>query len=119
MISVLEFLPQANEEEFELTKYHLENYQDYKEFIKELEGKQLTNKQIKSYDEWVYLTENIERAVRLIKKKDIRNLVELRYLKGLEHKTIVLRFNDIDPSTIDRRMNRGIQCIANTLKFLA
>lgn len=118
MISVMELLPKANEEDFRLTKEHLENYQTYKGHIREFGGKPLSPSSMKDYNQMVFLVENIEKAVSLIAKKDIRRLVELRYIDGLEHNQLVIRFAHIDPSTVDRRINRGIQSVANTLKFV-
>lgn len=120
VISVLELFPEATEKEIRDTKYLLSSYRRFKRLVQELES--LTERsavQQDKYRQLKKLTEDIERAVRLIQDNEVRKIIEMRYIRGERHKIIVLHFNTMHPATVDRKLNEGIRTVANTLKDLS
>jgi len=113
----LNFFEPASEEEIKHVKALLSRYRRYKAVITELEQmEQLAPKQIKAYNAYFLATASIERAVRLIIDQDIKKAIQMRYIDGKRRKDVVTHFRFLDPSTVDRRINKGIESIANTIK---
>lgn len=113
--------PVASRDEIAVAKAKLAGYRKARSFILEMERRginSLAPLQIKQYNACMESTQAIESAVRLILDEDIRRLIETRYLNGVKHCTTVIRFADIHPSTVDRRLNAGIESVANSLKLL-
>ena len=73
-----------------------------------------------AYQRFVTATGLIEQASKVLQQEDdeVYRIVELRYLKGNNYKTTVLYFSGLGYSdkTIMRRLNKGIQSIAETIK---
>lgn len=115
----LDMYPEATNEEINQTKSLLTRYRRYKAVVAELEGmNDLAPKQRKAYNAYLKATREIERAVRLILEPDVRKMIERRYIQGERHKMIVFYFSNMHPSTVDRKLNEGIESIANSLKLL-
>jgi hypothetical protein len=114
----LEFYEEATAEEIKQAKSLLTRYRRYKAIIAELESMELAPKQLKAYNAYVNATTNIERTVRLILDSEVRKIIERRYIKGDAHYLIVQYFqSSFHPSTIDRKLNEGIESVANSLKI--
>lgn len=113
----LNFYEPASEEEIKQTKSLLMRYRRHKAIIVELEQiGELAPKQKKAYNAYLSATLAIERAVRLIIDQDIKRAIQMRFLDGVRRKDVVTHFRFLDPSTVDRRINKGIESIANTIK---
>jgi len=114
----LEFYEQASPEEMAQAKSLLARYKRHIALIAELEKiENLAPKQDKAYNAYKSATTEVERAVRLIIDDEIREMIDLRFIKGARRKDVLARYRFIDPSTVDRRINRGIESVANSLKF--
>ncbi|MOA54764.1 hypothetical protein D3C78_1784380 [compost metagenome] len=59
----------------------------------------------------------IDRAVNLIQEDDVKRMIDVRYIKGQPHHVTIARFEVWHPSTVDRKIKKGIESIANTLKL--
>lgn len=113
----LNFFEEASQAEIEYTKLLLVRYRRYKSLIIELEKIEvLADKQKKAYNAYLQVTNSIERAVRLIIDPDIKEAIQMRYIDGARRKDVVIHYRFVDPSTVDRRINKGIESIANTIK---
>lgn len=114
----LDFFEEASAEEIEHAKSSLKRYRRQKDLLAELERMgNLSDKQLAAYNFYLRANQAIERAVRLIIDPDIRKAVQLRFIDGLRRKEVVSRHTFMDPSTVDRRINRGIIQVANSLKI--
>ncbi|MBB6689927.1 hypothetical protein H7B90_00785 [Cohnella xylanilytica] len=114
----LEFYDMATPEEIKQAKSLLSRYRRHKDLISELEKiENLAPKQRKAYNAYVIANQAIERSVRLIMDPDIKKAVQMRYIEGVRRKDVVTHYRFLDPSTVDRRINRGIESVANSLKF--
>lgn len=64
------------------------------------------------------LKQTIERAVNLIRDDEAKEVITLRYLKGLSYtETMLFMSWGVKNSTMDRRLKAGITSVANTLKM--
>ena len=117
----LDLFPEATQEEIKQTKSLLSKYRRYKALATELERAgidSLAPKQLRAYNGAQRATQSIERAVRLILDHEVRQIIEMRYIKGERHKVTVLYFGSMHPATVDRKINEGIESVANTLKLI-
>ncbi|MFX3631867.1 MAG: hypothetical protein ACE3L7_07280 [Candidatus Pristimantibacillus sp.] len=113
----LNFFEPATEEEISQTKSLLMRYRRHKALITELEQiRDIAPKQKKAYNAYLNATTAIERAVRLIIDQDIKRAIQMRFIDGVRRKDVVIHYRFLDPSTVDRRINKGIESIANTIK---
>jgi len=117
----LELFPQATADEIKKTKSLLAGYRRMKAVVNEFERigvENLAPKQSKMYNAYLNATQSIERAVRLILDDEVRRIVEMRYIKGERHKVTVLYFSTMHAATVARKLNEGIESVANSLKLL-
>jgi len=114
----LEFYEEATAEEVKIAKSLLTRYRRHKDLISELEKiENLAPKQKKAYNAYLNSNQAVERAVRLIVDQEIKKAIHMRYIDGVRRKDVVIHYRFLDPSTVDRRINRGIESVANSLKF--
>lgn len=115
-----ELFPKASSSEIRAAKTLLTRYRRMKGVVDEFEKKEaneLTPKQQELFRNLKPLVVAVEKAVALILDPEIKQIVERRYIKGLRHKDTVVYFNHFDPSTVDRKMKKGIESVAETLKL--
>jgi hypothetical protein len=114
----LEFYEEATAEEIKIAKSLLTRYRRHKDMIAELvKIEDLAPKQKKAYNAYLSANQAVERAVRLIIDQDIKEAIQMRYIDGVRRKDVITHFRFLDPSTVDRRINRAIDSVANSLKF--
>lgn len=117
-IDQMELFPSAKKEEIKAAKSLLSRYRRMKAVLDDFdrnETDKLPLKQETLYKAYKLHTGIIERAVNLITDEDIKRMIEIRYLKGQPHYVTIARFETYHPSTVDRKINKGIESIANTL----
>ncbi|RUS47554.1 hypothetical protein [Cohnella sp. AR92] len=78
----------------------------------------LAPKQRKAYTAYKEATASIERAVRLILDEEVRRIIEMRYIKGQKYVVTVAYFGNMHPATVARKINEGIESVANSLKYI-
>ena len=79
----------------------------------------LIEKQRWVYKRYQFYTHQLERAHRLIKDEEARQAVEYRYIQGYSRKETILFFRrSLSDSTIKRKIDEGIESMANTLKLM-
>lgn len=79
----------------------------------------LIEKQRWVYQRYRFYTWYIERAYGLIQDYEAKKAVEYRYIQGYSFKETLLYFrHGLSDSTIRRRIDEGIESIANTLKLM-
>ncbi|KTD88218.1 hypothetical protein [Paenibacillus etheri] len=79
----------------------------------------LMEKQRWVYEQYQLYTGVIRRATALIQDKEARDAIQHRYIEGHSFKETVMFFrHGMSDSTIRRKLNEGIDSIANTLKLM-
>ncbi|MFD2116363.1 hypothetical protein [Paenibacillus yanchengensis] len=80
----------------------------------------LLEKQRWVYEQYSYYTRHLQRAAALIQDIDERVAIDYRYMEGHSFKetALYLRRSIGDASTVRRKINKGIESMANTLKLL-
>lgn len=79
----------------------------------------LIEKQRWVYKRYQFYTHQLERAQRLIKDEEARKAVEYRYIQGYSRKETILFFRrSLSDSTIKRKIDEGVESVANTLKLI-
>jgi hypothetical protein len=62
----------------------------------------------------------INQAVSIILDPEVRRVIDYRFLKGQRHKDTIIHFRSImSDRTVDRRIQDGIESVANTLKLIS
>ncbi|MBJ6362118.1 hypothetical protein ACFOQM_12530 [Paenibacillus sp. GCM10012307] len=113
-----ELFPKATKEDIQKTKSKLSRYRRMKLVTQELERIGIDNlapKQTNVYNAYQEEIALIDIAVRIIENEKIRKMIELRYIQGERHKVLVMQNWSIHPSTVDRRINKGLESVANSL----
>ena len=113
----LDLFPRATEEDKETAKRKLSRYKRYVSIKIELEKRsKLTPKQQVALEECNRNIIDLEGAVKLILDPEIREIVQYRYIEGNTWKLTVLHFaNMMDDRTVDHKLRRGIESVAETL----
>lgn len=79
----------------------------------------LIEKQRWVYKRYDFYTHQLERAQRLIKDEEARKAVDYRYIQGYSRKETILFFRRaLSDSTIKRKIDEGLESVANTLKLI-
>lgn len=79
----------------------------------------LIEKQRWVYQQYQFYTKQLERAQGLIQDPDARQAVKYRYIQGYSRKETLLFFrHSMSDSTIKRKLDEGVESMANTLKLM-
>ncbi|MFD2334674.1 hypothetical protein ACFSR7_35980 [Cohnella sp. GCM10020058] len=117
----MDIFPMANKLEIRNAKALLAGYRKTKAAANEFERRGLNNlapSQTIKYNALQERVQAIESAVRLILDPDVRQIIETRYIKGERHKITIMRFSNYHEVTVGRKLNEGIESVANSLKLL-
>ena len=118
MLAMDSLFPEATSFDIVKTKMLLTRY---KKIALDLEGFRTnppeTERQQRVFDDYSKISRTIERAVNLIIDAEIRSIIQYRYIEGNPRKAAVIRFSLITDRTLDRKINEGIESVANTLKL--
>ncbi|PWW06318.1 hypothetical protein DFQ01_103220 [Paenibacillus cellulosilyticus] len=115
----VELFPVATVEEIRAAKSLLSRYRRMQSVVEDIERNGLDGiapKALARYNAYKLKLQRTDRAIRLIQNEEIRRMIELRYINGLSYTTTVERFY-WHRSTVDRKINRGIEAVANTLQM--
>ncbi|OPA77456.1 hypothetical protein BVG16_13445 [Paenibacillus selenitireducens] len=115
----LELFPRATKEDIEATRQLLDEYVACVNNVKVLEEdgiEKLDPEEKKTYDKSVYKINRLNRAVKLIVNQDIREIIKYRYIEGNGHSLTIQKYAKVmDVSTVNRKINKGIESIADSL----
>ncbi|WJH28434.1 hypothetical protein N6H13_25925 [Paenibacillus sp. CC-CFT742] len=115
----MELFPNASDEDVEFAKSLLHRYTRMKSTSQQLEKKeQLTDKEKQVMSEYQHKTGCIEMAVSLIVDDNVRRVMEFRFIRGNPRWGTIKRFSSVTDRSIDRRIVRGIESVAETLKLI-
>jgi len=116
----VELFPIATVEEIRAAKSLLSRYRRMQSVVDDIERNGLDGlapKAIALYNAYKLKLQRTDRAIRLIQDDETRRMIELRFIKGLSYSVTVGRFEFWHRSTVDRKINRGIEAVANTLQM--
>jgi hypothetical protein len=114
----VELFPVATAEEIRAAKSLLKRYRRMQSVVDDIERYGLDGlapKAIALYNAYKLKLQRTDRAIRLIQDDEIRRMIEFRFIKGQSYSVTVGRFGLWHRSTVDRKINRGIEAVANTL----
>ena len=115
-----ELFPKVTAFEIKAAKTLLTRYRRMRGIVDQFEQKgviHLSEKQAETYYKIKPLVDGIEKAVELILDPEIKQIIERRYIRGIRHKETVVYFSCFHPTTVDRKINKGIESVAETLKL--
>jgi transcriptional regulator with XRE-family HTH domain len=117
-----ELFPAATPADIMRTKKLLEQYAEMKSRLDYFaQNPPESDQQAEQQRKWTAVSQQLEGAVSQIRERDAREVVEYRYMKGNSRAATILRFSgwNCSDKTIDRKINEGIEAVANALKYLA
>ncbi|OAB30202.1 hypothetical protein PMSD_20670 [Paenibacillus macquariensis subsp. defensor] len=117
-------LSKVTDEEIKFIKNILEHYRYMKNVVRVFEQRDkvdtdplIKKRRTKIYDNYVDLTQQIEKSHSLLTDEEMKLLIELRYIQGYSYKeTIILGHAGFSKSTLQRRLKKGIDIMANHFK---
>jgi hypothetical protein len=118
-VEQMELFPSAKNEDVEAAIKLLE--EDYRQWIASVKVlskiKEPTPEQQEKLDAYQEKIDIVNTTINGILDEEARNIIRHRYIKSERRKNTVAHFRGImSESTIDRRIEKGILSIANTLK---
>ncbi|RXZ84599.1 hypothetical protein EBB07_00865 [Paenibacillaceae bacterium] len=118
----LDLFPRATAADIKQAKRLLCRYAKYTANVNELERRgvlSLSSKQLDSYHFYKNTVDNLDSAVRTIIDKEIQEIVKYRYMDGQSYTATIAHFSSkMDDRTVDRKLNKGIAAVADTLLWL-
>lgn len=117
----IELFVRATMADIQSTKEILEEYEQsarIRSILEEERIEELSEVEQALYRKCVNKVKFIERAVKLIIDSEIRNIIEYRYIYGNSYKLTLQHFTQMmDDRTVDRKLNKGIRSVAESLKL--
>nr|WP_145402972.1 hypothetical protein [Paenibacillus xylanexedens] len=118
-IRQMELFPRADKTDFESTRSMLKRYVRMRQTADALSLRPLlTGKEQQVRVEYQQKADAVEMAVNLIQDDGVKKVMEYRFLRGYPRWGTVNRFQSITDRSVDRRIVRGIESVAETLKLL-
>ncbi|PAF31876.1 hypothetical protein CHI14_09495 [Paenibacillus sp. 7516] len=114
----MEFYESVTETEKLMVRSMLRRYPKMKLTVDMLSEKERNERQQALYIDWKSKVELIEMAVNLIMDKEVRELIEYRFIKGHPRKAAVVKFRLVTDRSVDRWIDEGVESIASTLKLM-
>ncbi|BFH10679.1 hypothetical protein J6TS7_31740 [Paenibacillus dendritiformis] len=114
-----ELYPSVTTADKQRTRILLTEYTKKKMMVDELSKRHnLTPQQKQIYQRDKRLVDNITLAFNLIQDEEVKRIIEHRFFKLRRYKNTSIHFRSImSERTIDRRIDEGIQSIADSLKL--
>lgn len=117
-IEQIEIFTSATEQEKEAVRVLLERYPRMRTGYLALERRMdRTERQERIYQVCRRLVEDIDAAIELIPDDEVRRVIQERYFHSRKYKTTILRFGNMGTRTVDRRIGKGVETIAECLKL--
>lgn len=115
----MELFPKANKSDIQQAKEHLENYRLMQQQVRVYSNKvALSPKEEKLLEYGQKILPEINTAFELILDEEVKKILAHRYITAGKHKyTIATYGSTTSVSTINRRIEAGIETIAECLKI--
>lgn len=115
----MELFPTANRSDMQAARSLLSRYARMRKVADILGDRiELTEKEYQVLVEYQQKADAVEMAVKMIMDNDVRRVMEFRFIRDNPRWGTVKRFNEITDRSVDRRIVRGIESVAETLKLI-
>lgn len=115
----MELFPTANRSDMQATRSLLNRYTRMRKTADILaERIDMSEKECIVLGEYSQRADAVEMAVKLIMDDDVRRVMEFRFIRGNTRWGTVKRFESITDRSVDRRIVRGVESVAETLKLI-
>lgn len=115
----MELFPKTNRQDIQVAKSLLNRYLRMRKTSELLlQREDITDKERQVAEEYKKKADAIELSVRMIMDDEVRRVMEYRFIKGFPRWGTVLHFSNITDRSVDRRIDRGIESVAETLKLI-
>ena len=118
-VEQMELIPSAREKDIEAAVHMLQvEYHQWVATVKVLNRlNELSPDQQRKLSEYEVKIEVVKTTIEAILDNEARDIIKHRYLKSGRRKNTVAQYRSImSESTIDRRIEKGLLSVANTLK---
>ncbi|MCF2717858.1 hypothetical protein LWE69_11775 [Paenibacillus sp. UKAQ_18] len=115
----MELFPTANRSDMQLARSLLNRYTRMRKTVDSLSARNaIGEKERLVMEEYRRKIEAVEMAVSLIMDDNVRRVMEFRFIRGNTRWGTVSRFSSITDRSVDRRIVRGVESVAETLKLI-
>ncbi|MFJ2044540.1 hypothetical protein ACIOBL_13085 [Paenibacillus taichungensis] len=119
VIIQMELFPRADRTDYEAARSMLKRYVRMRQTANALDNRSLLSEKEQMVKlEYHQKADSVEMAVKLIQDDGVKKVMEYRFLKGFPRWGTVNRFQSITDRSVDRRIVRGIESVAETLKLI-
>ncbi|MFJ2042223.1 hypothetical protein ACIOBL_01395 [Paenibacillus taichungensis] len=118
-ISQMELFPKATKSDYESARSMLNRYIRMRKTAEALNERcNLTEKEQQVKTEYQQKADAVEMAVNLIMDDGVKKVMQYRFIRGLPRWGTVNKFHNITDRSVDRRIVRGVESVAETLKLI-
>lgn len=115
----MELFPKTDKTDFESARSMLKRYLRMRQTSEALNSRVLlTEKEQQVKVEYQQKADAVEMAVNLIQDDGVKKVMEYRFIRGFPRWGTVNKFHNITDRSVDRRIVRGIESVAETLKLI-
>jgi len=118
----IELFPRATDDDIALARALLVEYRrcvKRVEVYEKVDLDDLEPSEKRAYDQCKRKINILNRAVELIIDHEIREIMWFRFIEGNSYSNTMLKFTSImDDRTVDRKLNKGIEAVAESLKIM-
>ncbi|ANY70422.1 hypothetical protein BBD42_30945 [Paenibacillus sp. BIHB 4019] len=118
----LELFPSASKEDIQEAKKRLNQYHKCQAVIAEFERRGLETLSIQQsavYDQLKNRALDLSSAINLIIDVEVKEIIKYRYVEGNKHAVTVDHFAEMmDDRTVERKLQKGIESVAESLKIM-
>ncbi|OPG98638.1 hypothetical protein B2I21_09875 [Chryseobacterium mucoviscidosis] len=115
----LEFFPKPSPSDIQEARKLLNRYTRMRKAAEEIGTMANPSEKWKQMQaEYQEKTESIKMAVRLIMDDEVREVIEFRFIRGIPRWGAITKYSNITDRSVDRRIARGIESVAETLKLV-
>ncbi|MEE4565247.1 hypothetical protein V2U88_22610 [Paenibacillus polymyxa] len=111
--------PTASRSDMQAARSLLKRYERMRRVVDILGSRTALNEKEKQVlEEYRQRADTVEMAVKMIIDDGVRRVMEFRFIRGNTRWGTVSRFNSITDRSVDRRIVRGVESVAETLKLI-
>lgn len=115
----MKMFPSATKTEIEETRRILKHYVRIRQTTKALQEKEaLTEKEHQVLTDYKKKADAVEMAINLIQDEGVKKVMDFRFIRGNSRWGTVKRFESITDRSVDRRIVRGVESVAEILKLI-
>ncbi|QDH23471.1 hypothetical protein [Saccharibacillus brassicae] len=118
IVEQIEIFPAVTDDEKRAVRALLERYPRMKTMCLAMERRtERTDREEEVRRVYQRMIDDIHTAIMLIVDDEVRLVLEERFFRSRTYKTTIFRFASMSARTIDRRINEGVETVAECLKL--